>query len=179
MPTPKNYDTDNRYYDLYQLYNEQKFNEYFTQLTIIANENNPWALAQLAQYYFYQSEFEEPFPIAENKPYAQALMQRCIDVLEQDEALGNGEASRILGYVHCGLIGIESPNLDKAEYHLLKALELEQYLAANDLVTFYRYTDKAKAHHYYDIAVQHGVCILTSPDTNQGQMTLPVEASSA
>lgn len=176
MPTPNPYNSD-VYINLYQLYNEQKYIEYFKGLEELALQNYPFALTDLAQYYFYRDEIEDNLPIKADKTYAQLLMKRCIDLLKQDEAKGNGEASRLLGYVYCRLIGIEEPDLVKAEYHLLKAIELEHYFAANDLVTFYLHTDKVKAQYYYNLAKQHGECIITDPTSDIGRMTSPLEDS--
>lgn len=123
----------------------------------LAEEENPFALFELANRYRPDVEISGPFwrPDKCDMRIAEDYAAKAIGVLQGLVAQGNAEAMRYLGNVYCGHYWPEYKNLDLVEPLWLKSFEGGCFFAANDLFVLYQGRDHEKATYWYHQAEIH------------------------
>ena len=85
-------------------------------------------------------------------------MKESFEKLASD---GSGEAMRMLANIYWGAWGpYLNASTEKAKALLLKSIEANHFVSANDLATLYLGNDIKKAKYYYQMAKEHNCLVI-------------------
>lgn len=133
-----------------------KREEAFKLLLKLADERHPLALVELSSRYFSTEGYSPPvYPLEPDREKSETLAKEGERELRRLAEAQDGEAMRMLGYLHLSLLCPFPKNVDEAKRWLHRAYEAGCYFAANDLHTYYLGSDMEKARYWYREAEKH------------------------
>ena len=122
-----------------------KHREAFELLVRLADERHPLALLELSSRYLTTEGYSPPvFPLEPDHEKSDSLAKEGEIELRRLADSQDGEAMRMLGYLHLGQLCPYTKNITEAERWFHRAYKAGCYFAANDLHTFYLGSDIEK-----------------------------------